>query len=291
VDFRQVTGVNPDALGEKSEVRSGVGIQRKIEMTGLIIAPLMDNFKRTREALAKTIHDAVSIAYTGEKIFMITDNPKSAREVVLSNDTIEAVKQAKYDVIISEEQDFDTVQEQQMDIIARSLPSILQFGPAWAEVLFEMSSIRDKDQILQKVREINAQNAPKQQHTISFSAALDKLSTPEKLFLYQEMGMPPQVLQAVQQASPPPTQVIQAQQAAQKDQIQAQAEVEKTRQATQTVQLKGQSDIIKARSSAAKSQADIAKSGMDVQMKQMDVVQKQLELAAAAAGEGDKDES
>jgi hypothetical protein len=286
LDFRQVTGVNPDALGEKSEVRSGVGIQRKIAMTGLIIAPIFDNFRRTREALAKTIHDAVTIAYTSEKIMLITDNPKLSREVFLSNDKLQAIKQAKYDVIISEEHDFDTVQEQQLDILSRSLPNLLQFGPAWAEVLLEMSSIRDKDVILAKVQKITQASAPKKDHNISFSAALDKLTVPEKIFLYQEMGMPPQLIAAVAQNSPPPTQILDAQ--AKQASEQAKLQAENVRQQGQVVteqhkhaleQTKLQGTVLKAQTEQQKSALDI---GVAVQKGKLDLIKKQMELTSLA---------
>jgi len=267
LDFRAVTGVNPDALGEKSEVRSGIGIQRKVAMTGLVIAPMFDNFKRTRETLAKTIHDAVSITYTGEKVLTITDSPKLTRSVILSNETIEAVKQAKYDIIITEDQDFDTVQEQQLDIISKTLPSVLQFGPGWAEVILEMSSIRDKETILQKVREVSAQAAPKPQPTMSFSAQLDKLSLPEKVFVYQKLEMPPELIKALLEDNLQPTQVLQTQAAQQKNQLEAQAEVQKTQQASQTEALKGQTEQVKAQAAQQKSQMDIQKSVIDVQTK------------------------
>lgn len=47
-DFRHIVGVNPDALGEPSEIRPGVGVKAKVAMTNLIVAPVFDNTKRRR---------------------------------------------------------------------------------------------------------------------------------------------------------------------------------------------------------------------------------------------------
>ena len=286
--YSMVTGVNPDAMGEKSEVRSGVGIQRKIAMTGLVIAPIFDNFRRTREALAKTIHDAVRVAYTEKKILNITDNPKASRVVALDENALDAVKQAQYDVIVTEEEDYDTVHEQQMDIIAKNLPQMLQYGPGWAEVLLELSTIRNKQEILAKVKQVSAENAPKPEPSVSVSGAFDKMSLPEKVFHYQRLGMSDMLLQQLIQENLPPTQVIQAEQQGRKDDIEAQAEVAKTEQASRTEAMKAQTEQQKMVAAREKAQMDIQKLEMDIQAKREELELKKQEMALKLQGEQQK---
>ena len=281
-DLRSVTGVNPDALGEKSEMRSGIGVQRKVAMTGLVIAPAMSNFSRTREALAKTIHDAVKIAYTKEKILTITDNPKITRTVALSDQHIQAIKQTTYDIIISEDQDFDTVQEQQQDMLMRNLPAALQFGPAWGEVLIEMSSIRDKEALLAKVKEIMAAAQHPPEPNMSFSAQLDKLSVPEKIFVYQKLGAPPELIQAIAQATPPPSQVLQTQAGLQSEQVQQQTEQMRQQGQMMSEQMKHEGEKQKLSTIAMKSQAEQHRSAMDMELGKLDLVKKQMEIVAAS---------
>lgn len=289
VDFRQVTGVNPDALGEKSEVRSGIGIQRKVAQTGLIVAPIFDNFRRTREVLAKTIHDAVTISYTPGKILTITDNPQASRSIALTDDEFEAIKTTNYDVIVSEQPDFDTVHEQQMEIISSSLPAILQFGPAWAEVLFEMSSIRDKDMIMQKVRKVAAENSPPNAPKLSVSAQMADLTLPEKIFYYQQMKAPPELIQALQQMNTPPAYMVAQQGQAANAQAQAQAKMQvdhhKAQMDMQGKQMemaaKREETQMQMQSLEAKTQADIVGAQIDMQLGQLDLQKKQMEIAAA----------
>jgi hypothetical protein len=280
-DFRLITGVNPDALGEKSEVRSGVGIQRKVAMTGLVIAPIFDNFKRTREALAKTIHDAVSIAYTQEKVMTITDNPNSTRSVILSNEDLAAVKQTKYDIIISEDQDFDTIQEQQQDMLMKNLPAVLQFGPAWGRIIFEMSSIRDKDALLARVDEIMKQTEHPPEPNMSFSAQLDKLSGPEKFFVYQKLGCPPDLLAAIMQETPPPTQILDAQSSVQSEQVQQQTEQIRQQGQMESERNKHAVEQQKLQTISMQSQADQMKAGMDMEKGKLELIKKQMEIEAA----------
>jgi hypothetical protein len=270
-DFRSITGINPDALGEKSEMRSGIGVQRKVAMTGLVIAPMFDNFKRTREALAKTIHDAVAVAYTPGKVMTITDNAESVRSVTLDNQSLDFIKQSQYDLIISEEADYDTVQEQQQEMLAKNLPLMLQFGTGWGKILFEMSSLRNKAELLEKVKQIEMENQKPQEVNVSFSAAVDKMTLPEKIFHYQKLGMPPELLQMLMQEAVPPTQVLQHQGNSQADEMKAQAEVQKTQMGMQTEELK-------AKTAREKGEMDIKKAVIDIQIKQMELELKQREM-------------
>jgi hypothetical protein len=287
MDFPQVTGVNPDAMGEKSEVRSGVGIQRKVAMTGLIVAPIFDNFKRTREALAKTIHDAVVVGYTPGKIMTITDNPESTRQVALDEQSLEAVKQAKYDIIVSEIEDLDTINEQQQEMIMRNLPAILQYGPGWGEVLFDMSSIRNKDEIKAKIAKIMEQNKTPNAPKMSLSVQMETLAPVERAFFYQQMGAPPEFIEQMMQQAPPPSQVLQAQAQLADNQMNMQTEVVRQQGQAQSEALKQQTESQKAQTAQVKAQVDVQKAGMDLQKSQADLdVQRQksqLDLQTQAA--------
>lgn len=276
--FRQVTGINPDAMGEKSEVRSGVGIQRKVAMTGLVVAPLFDNFKRTQEALAKTLHDAVTVAYNSEKVFSITDDAKVTREVRLGVESIDAIKQLKYDMIISEGTDFDTVQEQQQEMAMKTIPMVLQYGPVWGEIILEMSDLRNKEELIQRVKQLSAENAPKQPHTMTFSAQFDKLTPIERAWHYQGMGMPPEMIQQMLQQAPPPTQVLDAQAKQAADQAKMQTEGLKIQGEQAKVQADTQGQQMKLQTIAAKSQADQVKADIDIRKAQMDLVKTAAEM-------------
>jgi len=63
-NFRRVTGINPDALGEKTEIRSGIGVARKVAQTKVASAGAFDNFRRTRQALGLTMLDCIQHYYT-----------------------------------------------------------------------------------------------------------------------------------------------------------------------------------------------------------------------------------
>lgn len=257
--FRMITGVNPDALGEKSEVRSGLGIARKVAMTDLIVASIFDNLRRTRVTLAKSVLDAVQAFYTEEKIFTITDNVNAPREVRLDNNSLEAIKQTQFDIVISEMPDFETVQEQQFATLGQLLPQILPYGPFWARIMLQMSNLRDKEALLKQLDNVPPPpNDPK----ISISAQIDMLSPEERAFLYMKMGAP-QVAQAVLQNQIPPTNVMKEQ-----------GEMRRNAGKIAETQLKNQGIALKAQGDLTKAQLDIEEKRLDVQRKSLDLADK-----------------
>ena len=129
INFRRVTGVNPDALGEKSEIRSGVGIARKVAQTETVVAGAFDNFRRTRQALGLTMLDCIQTYYTPRKIELITDAGEEPTVIELGPENLAAIKQGKYDMIISEMPNLVNTQEEQFTILGQLIPAMAQTSP------------------------------------------------------------------------------------------------------------------------------------------------------------------
>ena len=258
-DFRRITGINPDAMGEKSEVRSGIGIARKQAMTDVIIAPIFDNFRRTRAIEGRVILELIQQHFTQPKIFYITDNLNAPKSVALEEQHLEAIKQAKYDVVVEDAPDTTTMQEEQLAMLGQILPQILPFGPVWGRIMFQMSDIRNKEEILQLVEQ--ASQPPPDEPKIAISAQLDALQPVERAAIWMKMGMP-EVASAVMQEQPPTA-----------------------------AEQKGQTDLMREhmKQSGEKGRQDgeMVKTEMDVQAKMatttMDIQKKQMELGNAAA--------
>ncbi|MDZ4345290.1 MAG: hypothetical protein U1E51_22970, partial [Candidatus Binatia bacterium] len=229
VDFRHITGVNPEALGEPSEVRSGVGIARKTAMTDLIIAPLYDNFRRTRILLARNVLELVQKYYTEEKLFYITDDLKKVKAIALNKkgpngEVLNDVKQGLYDVVAEDMPDITTLQQEQFQILSQVLPTMIQFGPFWVKKLIQLSDIRNKEEL---IKEIEAQGQPPPlEPKINLSVQMDQLTPEERGFFYMKMGSP-EMAQVVIKANIPPTQVLEAQAGQQDAAAQAQGDKQK----------------------------------------------------------------
>jgi len=200
-DFRRVTGVNPDAMGERSEVRSGIGIARKQAMTDMVLTPAFHNFSRTRSLLARLVLALVQRFFTEQKVFAIRDDMGATRQVVLGTDMIARAKQSIYDVVVKEQPDSTTMQEQQQQMLLQALPQILPFGAPWVEMLVQMSELRHKDELLERIRAMQAPPPPEPKISVSLQWAA--LTTEEKIAWAGQWKMP--ALAQAQMMNPQPT--------------------------------------------------------------------------------------
>ena len=284
-DFRRVTGINPDALGERSEVRSGVGIARKQQMTEIIVAPVFDNFRRTRIILAKVILEMVRQYWTEEMVFYVTDDLQSPRKVALNENSDQAkrIKEGIYDVIVEDMPDTTTMQQEGFQVLSQSLPQILQFGPAWAEVLIEISDIPKKEAYIDKIRKMS--QPPPAEPKISVSLQWSELIPEEKASFAQKMGMP-ELAQFEAQNGTGPAHLVKTQadiakekQKAQSEQMKMRMEMEKGKMELQSTAAKNQMEIQHAHE---KHQVDMAKANLDVE--------KAFAMAAAQKAGGGEEE-
>lgn len=266
-DFRRVTGINPDALGEKSEVRSGVGIARKQQMTDIIIAPVFDNFRRTRAILARIVLELVKQYWTEEMIFYVTDDLQAARAVTLDIDKLKAIKENIYDVIVDDLPDTTTVQQEVFESLSQSLPQILQYGPGWAALLVQMSDLPKKDAIIQQIQAMGQPQPEKPKFSISM--IWDNLSPQEKAVFAEKELMLPELAQAVLSNPTPPTAIIKAQAGMVQNQQKAQAENQRSQADIMKSQMElshtAQKNQMEMQHAQDKHQLDMAKAHLEVQ--------------------------
>ena len=277
-DFRRIVGINPDAFGERSEVRSGVGIARKQAMTDIIVAPVFDNLRRTRQILAKNILELIQNYYTEPKIFSITDDLNKVKQIPFDARTIQALKQATYDVVVDDLPDVTTIQEEQMQILATTLPQILPFGPFWVKVMLQMSEIRNKEELIKQIEQMSG--PPPADPKISVSLQWAELQSAEKASFAQKMGMP-ELAQFEMQNPSQPAHVLKAQVDIQKEQMGNQPDPADM----QKEQFKAKVDMTKAKmdmtAKREEFKLDVAKSKMEMQQAQQ---KHQMDMSKEAIG-------
>lgn len=263
-DFRRVTGVNPDALGERSEVRSGVGIARKQQMTDLILAPVFDNLRRTRVILAKVVLEMIKVYWNEKKLFYITDDLNASKAVTLDETSLKAIKEGIYDVIAEDMPDTTTLQQEQLQIVSQTLPQVIPFGPAYVQLFIEMSDIPKKEALLEKIKAMSI--PPPSDAKFSVSLQWAELTPQEKaVFAAKKLGMP-ELAQIEMTAGTPPAHLskIAAEQGndggqAQKSQVEVFKTLSDTQQARESHVMKTQFEREKHQMAMQKGQLDIAK--------------------------------
>ena len=280
-NFRRVTGINPDALGEKSEIRSGIGVARKVAQTKTVSAGAFDNFRRTRQATFLTVLDCIQHYYTPRKIELVTDDTEAALSINLDADSLASIKQGKYDIVIAEMPDLVNTEEEQFQVLSNLLPTMSQTSPFWARMLLKASSLRDKDKFIKQLDALP--KGPQIQPKMTISAQLDNMSPVERAYLYQQMGAA-EVAQAVMQENRPTSNMIKLQ----SEQMKLQAAQAKTQATIQQAEMKLRTEQasaeLKMEVEDAKTQAAVVKSKLDIVLAQMDLEKQKLEIEKAELG-------
>jgi hypothetical protein len=186
VDFRRVTGVNPESLGEKSEVRSGVGIARKQAASEAIMSPVYDEYRRTREITARLVLHLIRAYYTTEKTFLVTDELNNRKPVHLGPQNLSALKTELYDTAIEEAPDQTTRQQEQLQILGDLITRIPANDPRTL-LLLRLSDIRDKDATIQQFQQMMTPPPPAPKYSVAIQ--WDALSSTEKMAFAKQLGM------------------------------------------------------------------------------------------------------
>lgn len=174
----RVSGISDESMGLRSEVRSGVGIQRKQMMTSLITNPIVQNLRRFRYERTKLVYELQKEVYTEERTFQITDDPQSVRVVRLTASHIATMKERVYDLVITDTPDYNTVREQELDMLMNTLPQISQLGPGIMKFALELTNLRNKKGLQQMLDQLS--QPPPSVPKVSLTMAWADLQPEEK---------------------------------------------------------------------------------------------------------------
>lgn len=266
-DLYKIVGLDPRMGQQTGELRSGAGLQRKYAEASKPVATLYDNIRRTRKIFAKVVLDLVQKYYTGEKIFLITDDQNKTRSVGISVDQMEQIKNGLYDVVATEFEDDDTTQDEQFRIFAETLPQILQFPPPYTAMLVEMSRIRGKEKVLEILK--SQSGPPPLQPKMNLQANLDALQPVERAGVWELVGRK-DIADAVLQSNPPTVQQVKIQGDIAKEQIKQDKPADKEKVALEMEQSRAEHGM-KMTEMSAKHSVDMQKHDMAMQKEMMKI--------------------
>ena len=185
--YRQVWGINPDALGEKSEVRSGIGIARKQASSEIMVLDPFDNLIRTDKLLARNVQALVKQYYTSSKILLITDDLGATEEFKINTDETNTLKNGGVmDIIAENTPDTTTMQQEQYNLMVQQLPALAQLPPGYMKLAIQMSDLRNKEALLTIADQMTQK--PPEKPKMSLSMQWNNLQPYEKAFFAMEMG-------------------------------------------------------------------------------------------------------
>mgnify|MGYP000911803253 FL=1 len=189
----RVSGISDESMGMRTEVRSGAGIARKQQMTGLIMAPGVMRLRLYRRTRAYLQLDLIREVYDEAMTFAVTDDPNAARVIQLTKSHIETIKERIYDIIVSDTPDYETLREQQLGELREQLPQMLQFGPAWVSFMLQLTDLREKAGLIKMVQSMT--QPPPNQPKMSLSFTWEQLSDEEKAFMAMTQLQSPELAQ------------------------------------------------------------------------------------------------
>ena len=201
--INRISGIGEDSLNRPSQVRSGVGIQRKQMQTDIIVSPIYDNLRRTRLIIGKHIHALVKQFFTEEKVFSILDDMNQTKLVPFTRQHIDTIKENIYDHVIEEAPNVSSIQEEQFMYLAEMVKGLAlppNVGLALLPILIRISQIKNKDEVLKLID--NLQQVPPETPKMSLSLVWSDLLPEEKAFFAEKMGSPELAQMELQQKDP-----------------------------------------------------------------------------------------
>jgi len=274
-DLYSIVGMDQRMGQQTGEIRSGKGLQQKYAEASKPVATLFDNIRRTRKIFARVALDFVQKYYTGEKIFLITDDENAAKQVGINADQMAQIKNGLYDAVVTEFEDDPSTQDEHFRILMETLPQLLQFPAPYTAELLKASRIRNKEGLLKVLSE--PQGPPPVQPKLNLQANLDMLEPVERAGVWQLAGKP-EIADAVMQINPQTVQAAKSATELAKEQMKSSGQGEQQRvqlemeQAQMDAQLKQEEHRMKMEEMAAKHQLEMEKIQMEMQKMQLQMV-------------------
>lgn len=162
-EIGEIAGPNYEMMGYESNATSGVAIQKRAEPGKVRIAPLLENLRRSMKILGEQLIANIQGFWASEKVLRITDRMTGAEKFVELNHKIQTqqgdyevknnITQGKYDCIVSEAPQTDTVKEKNIElfttVIQKSPPEII---PMIMSAILELMDLPNKEQFLAKLK-------------------------------------------------------------------------------------------------------------------------------------------
>jgi len=179
-DFRSITGLNPDARGEQTEMRSGIGVQRKMDAKNAVLARPFKNFTRTRKLNARLALHMMAHYLTPGTAFSVTNGLDETKPFVFSKDHAAALRTITYDAVVDEVPDTATARQEAFRALPQALQVAAPFGPTMMQLMLDLSDIPNKAEWMKKI-EAMGHAAGKPAPHISVSMKWEDLTAEERI--------------------------------------------------------------------------------------------------------------
>lgn len=162
-EIKEISGANDEAQGWDGDAQSGRAMEIKIQRSATTTAQMFDNCARSQKMIGEQITAMIQGRWTGEKVLRITDSMTGAERFVelnkphdIGGGVIEIrnnITQGRYDLIISEAQQTDTVRARNLTLLREWMSEATEeIKPILMSIAMEISDLPNKETIMAKVR-------------------------------------------------------------------------------------------------------------------------------------------
>jgi len=162
-EIKEIAGPGIEQSETAGKVHSGKALEKRAQTTATISAPLFENLRRSQGIIGEQIMANIQGVWKGEKVLRLTDRVTGADQFVEINKPIAGpageiiiknnITQGKYDAVVTEAPQTDTVREQNMNLLIewtkKSPPEAI---PHILLAAFELSNMPNKEQLLARIR-------------------------------------------------------------------------------------------------------------------------------------------
>lgn len=187
LNLREITGINTDLLGLRSDDASGIAIARRQAQGQIIATIFFDNFKRTRKLVGQRLARRLQEVFTTEQILRLIDpdtgepvevrlNPVEAQEMQPEDyrewlESVQAqrrngagrpyvlrsVKALKFDIIIAESPTTPSARATQLASLMEIIRLDPRMLPALIDKVITLADVSDRPEIMRRIRALQIQ--------------------------------------------------------------------------------------------------------------------------------------
>uniref|UniRef100_A0A6M3IH02 Putative portal protein n=2 Tax=viral metagenome TaxID=1070528 RepID=A0A6M3IH02_9ZZZZ len=164
-EINEISGSNEESRGIQSNATSGVAMEARAQRSTIMLAPLFDNYRRSKKLLGEQLSSNMSQFWTGPKVLRITDRLTGAEKWVEINQPIVGpsglievknnISEIGYDCVVSEAPATSTVREQWLNMLIETMKkSPPELIPHLWMMGLEISNLPNKEQLVERMRPI-----------------------------------------------------------------------------------------------------------------------------------------
>lgn len=179
--IRNVGGVTSENLGRQTNANSGVAIQSRQEQGGVVTTEPFDNLHFAMQLLGEMELSNVEQFYTEPKVVRILGARGGAKyievnQITEDGEVLNDITEDQADFVVSEQDYRSTLRQAMFESMFDITSRLAQMNPQVAlnllDLVVEMADLPNKDELVQRIRQISGQRDPDQDPTPEEQAAM-----------------------------------------------------------------------------------------------------------------------